>query len=261
VASTSTPRNPLDKTAFFNRVRTSVFGGSLTTAQVSGIEIILAEADRLGTNNEFLAYAIATTTWETGRTMQPIHERGARSYFDKYEPGTKIGKVLGNTKTGDGFLYRGRGYVQLTGRANYEKAGRKLGINLLGNPDLALDPKVAVRIMFLGMTEGWFTGKSFSSYLDGIYEDDAEDLREFTNARRIINGTDKAVEIGRIALAYRTALKVALRVPGVIVTPPAPADAPRPPVATPEATILKPNGTLRIIVKIITTLLQIVFRK
>ncbi|MER8641007.1 glycoside hydrolase family 19 protein [Mesorhizobium sp. M1252] len=261
---------------FFASVRSTVFGGSLTTDQVNGINLILAEADKRGVNTEFLAYILATPAWETAKTMQPIHELGKRSYFDKYEPGTKIGARLGNTKKGDGFLYRGRGYVQLTGRANYLRAGKRLGIDLIGNPDLALDPVVAVQILFVGMLEGWFTGKGLSDYLDGIDESDAEDLREFTNGRRIINGTDKQLEIGKIALKFEAALRASGRAEGgapapakvtkvladarIVITPPAPPEATPEPITTP-AGINQTGGVLKIIVKLIVTLLRIVLKK
>jgi hypothetical protein len=235
------------------------------------MNLILAEADKRGVNTEFLAYILATPAWETAKTMQPIHELGKRSYFDKYEPGTKIGARLGNTQKGDGFLYRGRGYVQLTGRANYLRAGKRLGIDLIGNPDLALDPVVAVQILFVGMLDGWFTGKGLSDYLDGINESDAEDLREFTNGRRIINGTDKQLEIGKIALKFEAALRASGRAEGgapapkvvakVLVTVRDEIATPAAPEAAPEPAILQSGGTLKIIVKIIVTLLRIVFRK
>ena len=70
-----------------------------------------------------------------------------------------------------------------------------------------MDLKNATAILFDGMEEGWFTGKSLPDYLDGIDEPDSEDLREFSNARRIINGTDKQVMIGQYALAFEAALK------------------------------------------------------
>lgn len=53
---------------------------------------------------------------------------------------------MGNTAEGDGYLYRGRGMIQLTGKANYEKYGKMLGIDLVSNPDLANDPDIAARL-------------------------------------------------------------------------------------------------------------------
>lgn len=195
-----------DPAAFFSRAR-ALFAGGLSQSQVDGINALLAEGERRRTGRNLMAYKLATAQHETGATMQPIHERGPRSYFDKYEPGTRIGRMLGNTQKGDGYRYRGRGLPQLTGRRNYALAGRKLGIDLLGGPDLALEPRYAVAIMFDGMSEGWFTGKKLSDYIDDIDEPDAEDLREFVEARRVVNGTDKAKEIGRLALGYEAALK------------------------------------------------------
>lgn len=64
-------------------------------------------------------------------------------YSDKYRSG---GSRLGNTQNGDGSRYRGRGYMQLTGRSNYRAMGQKLGLDLENNPELAADPAVASRI-------------------------------------------------------------------------------------------------------------------
>jgi putative chitinase len=147
------------------------------------------------------AYVLATSFHETEYTVTPIYEHGERAYFDKYEPGTPIGRRLGNTQPGDGFRYRGRGYVQLTGRANYEKAGRIIGVDLVNNPDLALDPKIAARILVAGMVSGWFTGKKLSNYIDLQHSD-------FVNARRIINGTDRANTIALYAQQFDMLLKI-----------------------------------------------------
>ena len=112
------------------------------------------------------AYLLATAYHETAFTMQPITEYGGVRYFDKYDTG-KLAAALGNTPQadGDGYFFRGRGYVQITGRANYQKAGQKLKIDLVNNPDLALDPRIAADILVRGSTEGWFTGKSLNDYL------------------------------------------------------------------------------------------------
>jgi predicted chitinase len=78
--------------------------------------------------------------------------------------------------------------VQLTGRTNYRKAGKLVGSDLEGNPDLALDPAIAGKILFTGMEKGLFTGKKFGDYFSKTKED-------WVNARRIINALDKAPQI------------------------------------------------------------------
>ncbi|MBZ9984917.1 carboxypeptidase [Mesorhizobium sp. BR-1-1-8] len=147
-----------------------------------------------------VAYLLATAWHETGHTMRPIHERGAVSYFYKYEPGTSIGRRLGNTNKGDGYLFRGRGFVQITGRRNYQFSSTKLGADFVGNPELVLDPNHAADIIVLGMKEGWFTGKKLADYVT---------LQQslFIPARRIINGTDCASLIAGYAVGYDAALK------------------------------------------------------
>jgi putative chitinase len=168
----------IDRQKFFDTCRQE-FGG-LSQQQVDGINFILDAYDLDKDINDFrwLAYALATVYHETAHTMQPIYERGPRSYFNRY-----IGK-LGNTSADLAYKYRGRGYVQLTGKVNYERMGEKLGVDLLGNPDLALDPMIAAKIMFYGMYNGSFTGHGFKDHFTDTKSDPV-------NARRIINGVDK----------------------------------------------------------------------
>jgi hypothetical protein len=71
---------------------------------------------------------------------------GKPKYFSKYEPGTPSGKILGNTKVGDGERFKGRGYLHLTGRWNYAKVSADLGYGdlLVRHPELvATDPEIA----------------------------------------------------------------------------------------------------------------------
>jgi hypothetical protein len=190
-----------DRKKFFDAYR--VRFGALTQNIVNALEFLLGqiEADkRFGTTDtdrRQLAYCLATFKWETAHTMEPIDEFGGDAYFNKrYGPGTKVGKMLGNTQAGDGARFHGRGYVQLTGRANYTKAKTLTKKDCLTNPDLAKDPALAYEIAIQGMRDGWFTGKKLSQFIkDGSSPD-------YENARTIINGHDQAVKIADIARRF-----------------------------------------------------------
>lgn len=188
----------MDSDIFFAGIK-PLFG-KFTEQQVQGINNLLKEAPE-GWGVTWLAYALATSYHETGKKMVPIHEKGPKAYFNKYNAGTPIGKRLGNTLTGDGYKYRGRGHVQITGRRNYRVLGDRLGVDLLFNPDFALQPHVAARILFIGMAEGLFTGKKLADYLKG--------KTDYRNARRIVNGLDKADAIAGYALVFEKALRSA----------------------------------------------------
>jgi putative chitinase len=93
---------------------------------------------------------------QTAFIAQICHETGEFKYLrelwgptvqqKKYEPPSKLADQLGNTKEGDGKLFRGRGAIQLTGRANYKKYGAALGFDLESNPELASSYLLAFRI-------------------------------------------------------------------------------------------------------------------
>ena len=173
----------INREKFFNRIR-PLFKGKLDAKQVQGITAVLDEWDRRKLKDaRHLGYMLATDKWETAHTMQPIQELGGLRYLrsKRYWP------------------WIGRGLVQLTWEFNYKKAGDKIGVDLISDPDKALDVEIAVKIMFDGMIEGWFTGKKLSDYFNASKNDPI-------NARRIINGIDKAREIAAIAQAFTVAL-------------------------------------------------------
>lgn len=66
--------------------------------------------------------------------------------FQNYDPGTRVGRILGNTQPGDGARFKGRGLIQLTGRDNYRRYGKMIGVDLENNPELAAEPEVALAI-------------------------------------------------------------------------------------------------------------------
>ena len=180
-----------DSAAFFSAVKRTT--GRLTQRQVDTINAILQVAKHWP--RRWVAYALATA-WHECR-LEPIRERGGIAYLSKYDTG-KLARMLGNTPEadGDGVKYAGRGLVQLTGRRNYQLAGEYLGIDLLGNPDLALDLRHAAEILAWGMETGAFTGKKLADYLGA----------DFRNARRIINGMDRADLIAGYAVKFDAAL-------------------------------------------------------
>lgn len=184
------PAAVVDPEAFFAAVRRQF--GALDQGQVDGFNTLLAALK--GWPVSWIAYALATAWHETARTMQPIKELGGEAYFRRrYDiEGDKpdLARRLGNLKPGDGARYAGRGYVQLTGRTNYERYG------LADRPDDAMKPDVAAAILRDGMEHGRFTAKKLGDYLPGDY----------VEARRIINGTDRASQIAGYARAFETAL-------------------------------------------------------
>ena len=195
-----------DKRAFFDLCRRGVMGPTLDDNEVSGCQTILDAM--AGAPISHCAYALATAFHETAHTMQPIKEYGGpRYYFRMYDPQGErpaVAKELGNTVPGDGAQFAGRGYVQLTGRRNYVKASEKTGYPLIGNPDLAMRSDIAALIMRCGMQEGWFTSKTLDHFLP--HEGSATN-RQFFDARRIINGRDKAEVIAAFAEKFQNALR------------------------------------------------------
>lgn len=109
------------------------------------VKTLKAEAVAAGLRGAELAQFLAQTAHETGdfRRMSEVGKT-----FKQYDPqhSPARAKRLGNTRAGDGARYHGRGYIQLTGRENYRRAGQALGIPLETNPDLAARPDIAAKI-------------------------------------------------------------------------------------------------------------------
>src|SRR5262245_21913929 len=135
-------------------------------------------------NRVMQIYEIDTPLRASAFLAQIAHESGELKFMEeiwgptaqqkKYEPPSEVASRLGNTQQGDGFRYRGRGPIQITGRANYKKYGDLLGVDLIGNPDLAATPQFAFS------TAGLFWK------LNGLNE--LADVQDFTTITKRING-------------------------------------------------------------------------
>jgi hypothetical protein len=184
----------MDYATFFKQVRANVFGGSLTKGQVDGMEKIIDYWQTTWPKmslDEF-AYLLGTVYWETAHRMAPVKEMGSQQYLrsKKYYP------------------YIGVGLIQATWKANWDKLGIKSIADGLQWPS-------ALHAAFYGMAAGIYTGKKLADYI-------GNGKRDYVNARRIINGTDRAQEIAKIAENFRSALIAANAKPTPTPAPPQP---------------------------------------
>ena len=189
---------------FYSSIRESLFKGKLKQAQVEGCNKVINEWEKRAIEDKrILAYILATVYHETGRKMKPINEYGNADYFEKsYDingDNPRLAKELGNNRPGDGAKYHGRGYSMITGKDNYKRFGQRYGINLVKNPDLALDPNIAMKILFDGMIYGMFTGRKLSDYIFSKRVD-------YKGARWVINRQDQAEKIAGYARKFEKAL-------------------------------------------------------
>jgi len=194
----------MNRSKFFNEIRTSLFNGRLSQSQVDGINFKLDAFDDFRIcDDRWRAYMLATSYHETARTMQPIEEYGKGR-------GRVYGRKIKHNRQPYTFpdkIYYGRGDVQLTWYENYELMGRLLGIPLLEQPELALKPDISARIMIEGMTKGMsnrgdFTGVSLENYFNATKDDPIQ-------ARRIVNGLDKASLIASYHQKFLRAIIIA----------------------------------------------------
>lgn len=204
------PQMFTNASAFFARLRQNkILGPTLEQSEVDGINFILKACYAARWPISWVAYALATTFHETAGKMQPIKEYGSVAYltrnYDVTGKNPSRARKMGNMQPGDGVKYCGRGYVQLTWKTNYRNAGIKLGVNLVDNPDLALSPPIAARILVEGMREGWFTGCDIDDDLPRT--NTPASLQQFQLSRDIINGKDKALKIAEEAVTFQEALQ------------------------------------------------------
>lgn len=189
----------IDKGKFFAEYRRSL-GRIRKQETVDTINALLNRAMDEQTPVPHLAYMFATALHEARDRnyiydFYPLTERGSYSYITRlYWLNKRVRGWLGNDTEAEAWKYRGRGLVQLTGETNYESFG------IQDDPERALDPDFAVHIMFEGMNRGIFTGRKLSDYLN-------KNEKDYYNARRIINGLDKASLIASYAEIFERVIR------------------------------------------------------
>jgi predicted chitinase len=162
--------------------------GNLTDVQIDSIFLIIKAFEEHGDNDKRkLAYILATAYHES--KLLPIKEKRAKPGTNQYATQENYWK--------DGFY--GRGFVQLTWRKNYQLFAKLLQIDLVNNPDLALDKIHASNIIVIGMMQGLFTGVGLKNYFNIFKED-------YLNARKIVNGLDRAELIATYYLRIKPTL-------------------------------------------------------
>jgi hypothetical protein len=185
-------------TSFFNSMRTGILGPTLAQSEIDGCNAILTAMT--GTPLSHCSYAFATAFHETAGTMQPVREaywlsEAWRKSHLRYYP------------------WYGRGYVQLTWDTNYKRADDELGLGgtLIKNLDRALELPIAAQVMRRGMEEGWFAADSKGRHTlkRHLPAGGLATAAQFKEARRIINGVDRADMVARYALQFQAALQTA----------------------------------------------------
>ncbi len=180
----------IDRIKFYQQIRDKGLFTTLTQKQVDTIDAVLNEIEKQGvTDMRQAAYIFATGFWEAHNPKKPN---------ERFTPMKEFGGEV-YLKSKLYYPYFGRGLSQLTWNYNYKKEGKRLGIDLLNNPDLILDIPIAANSHVHNMITGGYTGKKLSDYIN-------DKKCDFKGARRIINGQDKANEIAAIAQKFLTCL-------------------------------------------------------
>ncbi|MER9436055.1 hypothetical protein [Mesorhizobium sp. M0618] len=194
----------MNMTRFFDRIRGSLYGGSLKQITVDNINKIVSYWAQAYSDNveQQLAYILATVLAEVGRDMNPVRETFARS--DEQARYRLRHKAYAQSTPPYGHAYYGRGYVQLTWIYNYQRQEDKLNIPLVKFPDMALATEIAVQILVGGMMDGDFngSGRGLEFYINRKRVD-------FVHARRTVNVLNRASEIAGYAEAFWDAIEYA----------------------------------------------------
>lgn len=155
------------------KARPEEYKGKISSAhlgEAKSRELLVKEANSNGIKGKELAAFLAQCSHESGGFRYLSEIWGPTLAQQRYEGR----RDLGNTEKGDGYRYRGRGFIGLTGRFNYRRAGKDLGLPLEQKPDLVESPQIAAK------TAVWYWKNDVSPKITNW-----DDIRAIT---RIVNG-------------------------------------------------------------------------
>ena len=173
----------INRDFFFQRVRQDLMGGSLKSSQVNGLTAILDEWEggHADEDDRWLAYMLGTTHHETDRTIQPIHEYGNAARFRKLydvegdRPQTAINTATPRQATASNIVAAAS--CNSRGRTTTPQCRTVTGVDLVNNPDQAMDPLVATKVMFYGMINGHI----YRQEAVGLFQQNSRRLGERTS--------------------------------------------------------------------------------
>lgn len=184
----------IDKALFYKQYRSKF--GTLTQTKVNGLNFLMHKIEQ---DKEPSLHNASLWKQEVAYMLATIKHEVA----DRYQPITEFSNTTCRRYDG-GCSYKGRGYVQLTHQYNYQKLSSVVGVDLVANPLKALDADISYRVTSYGMHHGIFTGRGLNKYIN-------ENLTDYVNARRIVNGKDKASLIAGYARRFESILRSSVR--------------------------------------------------
>lgn len=206
----------IDRQKFFTALRASPLnGGRLTQMTVDCANAILDASEKYGIKSvEHLSVIFGQSHYECGNRLAPIKETVMSHHTDQNPSDDEVARRLQNAfnagklpwvKTPywhadkDGKRWFGRSMPQITHKDNYAKLGKEIGVDLVGNPDLALVPKNAGLIAVAGMVKGLFTGVKLS------------DCKTKADFRRIVNGDHRDAALQRKLAVFYSQYEAVIR--------------------------------------------------
>lgn len=222
----------MDKAKFFDSLRKNLYKSGLPQSAVDALDAIIDECNKRAVPLRHVAYMMATAYHEASpaliaktenlnytsasriRAVWPTRFKTAADAQPYVKNPQKLANLvyggrLGNTGPNDGWTYRGRGHIQTTGKVNYDKLSKIVGVDLVKYPDRALETKISITSLVHGMITGMYTGKKLADYSLPAQYFDARAIVNADNNRKEGNST-----VGKLIAGYATYFEAALSTAG-----------------------------------------------